>query len=60
MKWLKKGMHRFLVDANVFIAADMAGMDIESFKEMLKMRGLKVSTYTGSKEDEETGDHFRY
>jgi len=29
-------------------AADMAGMDIESFKEVLKMRGLKVSTYTGS------------
>ena len=36
-------------------AAEMAGTDIESFKEMLKMRGMKVSTYTGSKEDEDTG-----
>jgi len=39
-------------------AADMTGMDIEGFKERLKTRGLKVSTYTGSKEDEETGLRF--
>jgi len=36
-------------------AAEIAGMDIESFKETLKMRGLKVSTYVGSKEDIEKG-----
>ncbi|MCZ7361798.1 MAG: hypothetical protein O8C58_00405 [Candidatus Methanoperedens sp.] len=28
----------------------MAAMDIESFKEILKARGLKVTTYIGSKE----------
>jgi len=36
-------------------AAEITGMDIESFKETLKMRGLKVSTYIGSKEDIEKG-----
>lgn len=36
-------------------AAEIAGTDIESFKEILKMRGLKVSTYIGSKEEIERG-----
>jgi predicted HTH domain antitoxin len=36
-------------------AAEIAGMDIESFKDMLKARGLKVSSYIGSKEDIERG-----
>ncbi len=36
-------------------AAEIAGMDIESFKEILKVRGLKVSSYIGSKEDIESG-----
>ena len=36
-------------------AAEMAGMDIESFKDILKVRGLKVSSYIGSKEDIESG-----
>lgn len=36
-------------------AAEIAGMDIESFKEILKARGLKVSSYIGSKEEIEEG-----
>jgi predicted HTH domain antitoxin len=36
-------------------AVEIAGMDIESFKDMLKARGLKVSSYIGSKEDIERG-----
>jgi len=36
-------------------AAEIAGMDIEGFKELLKMRGLKVTSYIGSKEDIESG-----
>ena len=36
-------------------AAEIAGMDMEDFKEILKVRGLKVSTYIGSKEDIESG-----
>ena len=36
-------------------AAEIAGMDIEGFKEILKMRGLKVTSYIGSKEDIESG-----
>ena len=36
-------------------AAEIAGMDIEDFKEILKVRGLKVTSYIGSKEDIETG-----
>jgi hypothetical protein len=30
-------------------------MDMEEFKEILKGRGLKVSSYIGSKEDIESG-----
>jgi len=42
----------FLVEeVSLSRAAEIAGKDIESFKETLKMRGLKVSTYIGSKED---------
>jgi predicted HTH domain antitoxin len=36
-------------------AAEIAGMDIEDFKEILKVRGLKVSSYIGSKEDIKSG-----
>ena len=36
-------------------AAEIAGMDIESFKDMLKARGLKIGSYIGSKEDIERG-----
>ncbi|MBC2724307.1 MAG: UPF0175 family protein [Desulfosporosinus sp.] len=36
-------------------AAEIAGMDIEGFMELLKMRGLMVTSYTGSKEDIESG-----
>jgi len=36
-------------------ATEIAGMDIESFKEILKMRGLKLSSYIGSKEEIERG-----
>lgn len=36
-------------------AAEMAGMDFETFKEVLKAKGLKVSTYVGSKEEIEKG-----
>lgn len=36
-------------------AAEIAGLDIESFKEIIKVRGLKVSSYIGSKEDIESG-----
>lgn len=36
-------------------AAEIAGMDMEDFKEILKVRGLKVSSYIGSKEDIESG-----
>ena len=36
-------------------AAEIAGMDMEDFKEMLKVRGLKVSSYIGSKEDIKSG-----
>ena len=35
--------------------AEMAGMDMESFKDILKVRGLKVSSYIGSKEEIESG-----
>ena len=32
-------------------AAEMAGMDIETFNETLQARGLKVSSYIGTKEE---------
>lgn len=36
-------------------AAEIAGMDMESFKDTLKAKGLKVSSYIGSKEEIERG-----
>jgi predicted HTH domain antitoxin len=36
-------------------AAELAGMDLESFKDVLKARGLKVSSYLGSKDEIERG-----
>jgi len=42
-------------DVSLSKAAEIAGMDIESFKEMLKARGLKIRSYIGSKEDIERG-----
>lgn len=42
-------------DISLSRAAEIAGMDIESFKDMLKARGLKISSYIGSKEDIERG-----
>jgi predicted HTH domain antitoxin len=36
-------------------ASEIAGLDVESFKDTLKARGLKVSTYLGSKEEIERG-----
>jgi predicted HTH domain antitoxin len=42
-------------DISLSKAAEITGMDIESFKDMLKARGLKISSYIGSKEDFERG-----
>jgi predicted HTH domain antitoxin len=36
-------------------ASEIAGLDVESFKDTLKARGLKVSTYLGSKEEIKRG-----
>jgi len=36
-------------------AAELAGMDLESFKDVLKARGLKISSYLGSKAEIERG-----
>lgn len=45
----------FKEEVSLSRAAEIAGMDIEGFKEILKMRGLKVTSYIGSKEDIESG-----
>jgi predicted HTH domain antitoxin len=45
----------FREEVSLSRAAEIAGMDIEGFKEILKMRGLKVTSYIGSKEDIESG-----
>jgi predicted HTH domain antitoxin len=42
-------------DISLLRAAEIAGTDMESFKEMLKARGLKVSSYIGSEEEIERG-----
>ncbi len=34
-------------------AAEIAETDIESFKEILKSRGLKLKSYTGSEKEED-------
>jgi len=36
-------------------AAELASMDLEVFKDVLKVRGLKVSSYLGSKKEIERG-----
>ncbi|MCD4845370.1 MAG: UPF0175 family protein [Methanosarcinales archaeon] len=38
-------------EVSLLKAAEIAGMDMEEFKEILKGRGLKVSSYIGSKEE---------
>jgi predicted HTH domain antitoxin len=45
----------FKEEVSLSRAAEIAGMDIEGFKELLEMRGLKVTSYIGSKEDIESG-----
>jgi predicted HTH domain antitoxin len=45
----------FREEVSLSRAAEIAGMDMEGFKEILKMRGLKVTSYIGSKEDIESG-----
>lgn len=35
--------------------AEIAGLDVERFKEVLKDRGIKLRTYTGSKKEVEEG-----
>ena len=42
-------------DVSLLRATEIAGMDMESFKEILKARGLKVSSYIGSEEEIERG-----
>lgn len=42
-------------DISLSRAAEIAGMDIESFKETLKARGFKISSYVGSEEEIERG-----
>jgi len=42
-------------EVSLLKAAEIAGMDLESFKEVLKSRGLKVRSYIGSKEEIEKG-----
>jgi len=42
-------------DMSLSKAAEIAGMDIESFKEMLEIRGFKLSSYIGTKEEIENG-----
>ncbi|RZN39231.1 MAG: hypothetical protein EFT35_03975 [Methanophagales archaeon ANME-1-THS] len=42
-------------EVSLLKAAEIAGMDLEGFKEILKARGLKVSSYIGSKEETEKG-----
>jgi predicted HTH domain antitoxin len=36
-------------------AAEIAGVDVENFKGMLRARGLKISSYVGSNEEIERG-----
>ncbi len=45
----------FKEEVSLSKAAEIASMDVEGFKEILKMRGLKVTSYIGSKEDIESG-----
>lgn len=36
-------------------AAEIAGMDLESFKEVLRDRGISLRTYSGTEEEMEEG-----
>jgi len=36
-------------------AAELAGLDIERFKEFLKSTGIKIKTYSGTKKEMEEG-----
>ncbi len=42
-------------DISLLRAAEIAGMDIESFKETLKARGFKINSYVRSEEEIERG-----
>jgi len=42
-------------DVSLLRATEIAGMDMESFKEVLKARGFKISSYIGSEEEIERG-----
>jgi len=42
-------------EVSLLKASEIAGLDVESFKDTLKARGLKVSTYLGTKEEIEEG-----
>jgi len=42
-------------DVSLSRAAEIAGMDIGSFKGVLKARGFKISSYIGSEEEIERG-----
>ncbi|MFZ2071232.1 MAG: UPF0175 family protein [Halobacteriota archaeon] len=42
-------------EVSLLRAAEIVGMDLEGFKEILKARGLKVSSYIGAKEETEKG-----
>ena len=56
--WLKAELSIDLYlrgDVSLLSAAAMADMNIESFKEILKVRGLKVSSYIGFEEEIERG-----
>jgi predicted HTH domain antitoxin len=56
--WLKAELSIELYlreDVSLLRAAEMADMNIESFKEILKVRGLKVSSYMGSEAEIERG-----
>ncbi len=56
--WLKSELPIELYlrgDVSLLRAAEIAGTDIGSFKEMLKSRGLKVGSYIGSEEEIERG-----
>jgi predicted HTH domain antitoxin len=56
--WLKAELSIDLYlwrDILLLRAAEMVDMNIESFKEVLKIRELKVSSYIGSEEEIERG-----
>ena len=56
--WLKAELSIDLYlkrDISLLRAAEMVDINIESFKEVLKIRELKVSSYSGSEEEIERG-----